>query len=47
MARPQIDVNVETAEILIAGVWYSIAEVNKLIDQLEDIMDARDWRFRA
>lgn len=44
MARPQLNVDVETAHILIAGVWYSVAEVNALVRDLNEIMDLRNWR---
>lgn len=43
MARPTLNVDVEYAEIEIAGVWYSVNDVNIIIDRLRNIMLPRDW----
>lgn len=44
MARPVVNIDVEYAEIQIAGVWYSVDDVNRLIERLENIMKPRGWR---
>ena len=43
MARPTINVDVEYAQIEIAGVWYDIKDVQALIERLTGIMEDRNW----
>lgn len=43
MARPVVNVDVEYAQIEIAGVWYDIKDVQALIERLTGIMEDRDW----
>jgi hypothetical protein len=43
MARFKLDVDVETTEILVGGVWLTIDEANELVDRLMDILDAHGW----
>lgn len=43
MARPVVNVDVEYAQIEIAGVWYDIKDVQALIERLTGIMEDRNW----